>query len=462
MFRNLLSLLVADLTTRVLGIVATVYLGRQLGDDGFGLLNFAFAVASYFLMPVNFGFNEYGVLQVSPDRSTTSIRRQLGLLFGLRSVIAVVAFAALVICSFAVPRFHSMQPMLLLAGTMVLAYALSTEWLFTAVERMSLIAVARIASSLLYFGLLFLFIRSADDLLMAAGLQAGRHALLVLILLLLCARKLSRLSMTFDRAAWREIGVYVLPIGLAAALSRMHSNVDLVLLGFLVEDDALGWYAAALHLIGAARTLKMTMGQVILPRLASRRGQRADMLALGQKLQRYVSVLGVMIAVGGSTLGPELIAASYGAEFANAALPLQIGVWTVFFELVGLVYTNILFIRNRHRFAAFYGISLAVNIAANLALIPSFHIAGSAVAFVLSNGVWIALCYRAVRLDDFLIPVFPPLAKPLVAGILMALAALMLRPYGFWVAGFGSVVLYSSVLFVMGFTPARIKADLQR
>jgi O-antigen/teichoic acid export membrane protein len=460
-FRNLLSLLVADFVTRILGVVVTVYLGRTLGDEGFGVLNFAIAVASYFLMPVNFGFNEYGVLNVSPDRSTENVRRHIGDLFGLRGLISVVAFSALVVATFLVPRFEAVRPLILFSGTLLFAHAFSVEWVFTALERMTYIAVARIGSSLLYFGLLFVMVTSADDLLTAAGLQAGRQVLLSVLLLALCAVRIARPAFSLRPGSWREIGVFVLPIGLSSALSQAHSNIDVVILGFSVGDDALGWYAAAIHLIGAARMIKMAMGQVILPRLAARRGHPDDMNALAERLQRYATTLGIMIGVGGSTLGVELIDASYGVEYEGAALPLQIAIWTVFFELLGLVVTNILFIRNRYRFAALYGVSLAVNVVANFTLIPWLGIVGSAIAFVLSNGLWVVLVWRAVRLDGFNVPLLHGMREAVPAGLAMGAVALSLRGFGFWFAGGAASAAFVLVLVAMGMTPARIKADLR-
>lgn len=450
MLKNLLSLLSAEILIRLIGLFITIYLGRTLGVENFGLLNFAFAIAAYFALPVNFGFTDYGILHVSRDRTAEHIGFQVGQLLGLRLTIGIGCMVILITASYLVPRLQEIQPLIWAAGILIFTYALSLEWLFTAIEKMTIIAVARVLGSVFLAISVVLLIENSDDLTQVAFLQAGREGLITVLLLVMAGARITRISFRIDLAAWKSTLRFVLPIGLSTFLALAHANFDLILVGFLVDSEQLGWYAATLHLIGTAAVAQRLLAQVLLPRLATIAHVDKSVERVGRALQRYLTTAAVFITAFGCYLSADIIAVTFGNEYSGAVLPLQIGIWRVGLELAGMIFVRSIFIRNQNRFAFIFAISVAVNIALNFTLIPPLGITGSATAYVISTAMLFYLARREILNIGIRIPISNGLVPALIAGAAMSVTFFASSSLGFFAqAGLGTIV-FAGVLWATG------------
>ncbi|MHB8853951.1 MAG: oligosaccharide flippase family protein [Ignavibacteriaceae bacterium] len=67
--RNLISLTSAEVISKIVGLITAAYLGRVLKPEGFGILGFATAFVSYFLLIGNFGLDTYGTREIAKDKN---------------------------------------------------------------------------------------------------------------------------------------------------------------------------------------------------------------------------------------------------------------------------------------------------------------------------------------------------------------------------------------------------------
>ncbi len=68
-FKNLISLASAEVISKIIALITAAYLGRILKPEGFGILGFATAFVSYFLLMVNFGLDTYGTRETAKDKN---------------------------------------------------------------------------------------------------------------------------------------------------------------------------------------------------------------------------------------------------------------------------------------------------------------------------------------------------------------------------------------------------------
>ncbi|MHB8336405.1 MAG: oligosaccharide flippase family protein [Ignavibacteriaceae bacterium] len=68
-FKNLISLASAEVISKIIALITAAYLGRALKPEGFGILGFATAFVSYFLLMVNFGLDTYGTRETAKDKN---------------------------------------------------------------------------------------------------------------------------------------------------------------------------------------------------------------------------------------------------------------------------------------------------------------------------------------------------------------------------------------------------------
>ena len=460
--RNLLSVFTAELIGKVIGFVTTVYLARVLQPEGFGILNFAAASAGYFMLLVNFGFNDYGVLKVSPDRSKQNIQRHVSNLFGLRLVIAMLSFGALIAISFIVPKFHKIQVLLLIFGLLALAHAVSTEWLFTAIERMEFIAIARIVGSLIYVALIFLLVKSADDLVPCGIVTIGRQFVVVCLMLVFLVWKIGGIRVAVNVKEWGDVLRFVLPIGLSSVAAQMYFNVDVVILGFLRSPEEVGYYSAALKLVMLGVGLKLLVRQVVYPKIVHYSATSKDTLQKASLLMgKYCIIFALFIGFMGSFLGKEIIHLIYGINFSDSIVPFQIAVWVIAVEFIGIVLPYIVLTVDRKLYAKIIISTVIINIVLNLILIPIIGIIGAAISYVASSFCLLGVCYYYLNKRVVSLPIARLFLKPLVGSFVMLLGMLIFQKMHFVIMLTCGTLLYWAMIAAQGITPAKLLADIR-
>lgn len=179
-----------------------------------------------------------------------------------------------------------------------------------------------------------------------------------------------------------------LPFGLSVALAIVYGRVDIVLVAQLLDTGQAGLYAPAVSLITALGLVPLVLYNVYLPVLsiAYERDRAEIRRLLGQALGLGL-LGGLLLAAGVAAFATPLVHLLYGPTFAPTARVLTILSGVLLARSVslsaaaGLIAINRQGERVRLQFAA-----ALFNIAANLAVLPLWGIAGAATVFVLTEG----------------------------------------------------------------------------
>jgi polysaccharide transporter, PST family len=162
--RNLLSMSTVQAANVLLPIITFPYLVRVLGFEQFGLVNYALALVSFFVVFVDFGYNLTGTRDVAAVRDD---RRALSALFstkwaaqGMLLLVASAVFIALVLL---VPKLQQNWPIYALTFGLVPATILLPAWYFQGTEQFHLLARLQLASRGMYAIGIFTLVKSPAD-----------------------------------------------------------------------------------------------------------------------------------------------------------------------------------------------------------------------------------------------------------------------------------------------------------
>ena len=97
--KNLAALLLSDAVSKLVSFAVVAYLARVLGPGGLGAFAWAQSAALLLTTITNFGFNEYGILKIAPDRRREHIASIVGRIVGFRSVLATVTVVMFVVAA---------------------------------------------------------------------------------------------------------------------------------------------------------------------------------------------------------------------------------------------------------------------------------------------------------------------------------------------------------------------------
>jgi O-antigen/teichoic acid export membrane protein len=380
------GLVSTNLLVSTIGFAIALVITRLFGAGGLGQISLAQSIVSYALIAGACG-TEIHAVRVTAARSA-----ELGrMIFGVaaaRAVLGVPIYVLLIIVAFAFPQVSDIRLLIALSGLSLFSSAGLLLWVPRAVHRIHEYGAANLAVQGLYFGFLIaglLLIRNLAvipiarllaEILVAAGLWRWASEIPNFTPQVMSPREL--LHMLRESA----------PLAATQLVRAVALGADLIILGALADLHAVGRYAGALKLFMFLLSLGAAYFVILLPRLAQfADSPRAMSAELGKSLKRVMipATVGVILLFA---VSEPLLRNLYGAPFASAALALDILGLAFLASLAAGHYRQVLLLRRRQTTDLHMAmISAFVSIAAKVAFVPPFGIAGAAGGMLLGEVV---------------------------------------------------------------------------
>lgn len=170
---NTTYLTVLEILKMIMPFVALPYLISTVGSEKYGLVVFAQAIISYFIILVNFGLDVSAVKNVSVNRNDNGkLGEVVSSVLLIKAFLFVCSFIILSVLLLCVKQFRENAVLFLLSFLSCLSEILFPSWFYQGVEKMKYITLIRFSSILFYTVTVFLFIKSQDDYLLIPLLQS--------------------------------------------------------------------------------------------------------------------------------------------------------------------------------------------------------------------------------------------------------------------------------------------------
>lgn len=397
--RNAGALTAARGVSAVCTFITTVYLARVLEPAGYGILNWGLAFLAYFNFAADLGLGVYATREVARSEDQAwKLTGHVVLLRFVGSLLTLGVFLAIVFLLDESPHFKITVAVL---GLSLLARPLELGWVYHGLQRLGVVAVRNVATSIATLVGMFVFVKQPDQTELAAAILVAAVALPNLWLFVTYSREFHRPRFTFDSRLWWSMLVPALPIAASLLLTTINTNLDLVMLGLMRTGTEVGWYAAAYRVLTAATIPWQIVYQAFLPSLSSVVGNREAMRARARPFATSLYALGLPIAAGGFLLAQDIIGV-FGAEYAPAGVPLELLMLSLAPMYVRVLYGASLIAWDRQwAYTVVLAAGAALNIGLNIALIPSYGIWGAAIATLATEGAvavgTAALYYQSIR-----------------------------------------------------------------
>jgi PST family polysaccharide transporter len=337
---NFFSLSVVQASNYIVPVIILPYLFRVLGDSRYGLVEFARAVAIYFLTLTDYGFSLSATREVAIHREDPQrISEIFSAVMVLRFLLLVVSLAALVLIVLGVPKLRVEWLVYMLAFGHVIGQWLFPVWLFQGMERMKHIATLNIIGRTSYIVAIFIFVKRSSDYLYVPFFQSLSTILVGLVALVLAFRGFPlRFHIPSVGVLKRELrnGWHIF---LSRMATSLYTTTNVVILGLFADTASVGYYAAGDKIARAVQGLQIPLSQAIFPhigKLASQSRQAA--LVFTAHVTKLVSVLTLGLSVTLFVTAPYVARVILGEQFAKgvpvirilSALPFIIGLSNIF------------------------------------------------------------------------------------------------------------------------------------
>jgi O-antigen/teichoic acid export membrane protein len=381
--RNSAFVLGVQAVLKVLAFLFNVYVVRRLGAVHFGQYSAVVAYVAMFAIFTDWGMSPYAVREMARDHGKTAWL--LPNIVAIRIVLSLIVTVIAPLLALCLGKSPDMVLGILIASAGLTLYAFQgpLDSALVARERLDYTSSFALANQLVFWALgVLLLLRGLGFIGLVIASLAG-----VAVAALLSARALARMGigrMVVSARRWSELIRAALPFGISDISYVFMQRFDTILMSFVLTDAAVGWYNVPWMLISMVLLIAQGITTAMYPSLVRSYAEQPESLPeVVWRSIKYLIIICLPIAVGGTLLADRIIIALYTEAFTNSIPVLQVMLWALpslfLLELLGNVANTL----NLERPAARINvINAAITVILNLILVPTLGILGATLALV--------------------------------------------------------------------------------
>ena len=374
-------------TQMLFPLITFPYVCRVIEADGIGQINFFQSIISYISLFTCLGIPMYAIREIARDRSdVVQMNRTAMEILLLHSMLTLVGYAIVAILCLTVPQIQVNIPLFLILSLTIFFTAIGCEWFYQGIEDFKYITIRGLIIKTVSVVLLFIFVKSKTDLLYYGcytvfGVLGGN------IFNFFRLRKyIHRENIIFSELHIKRHIKPVLKVFSFSVVTSIYLQLNTVLLGFLKNALAVGYFAAATKVMQMLLTMSACLGSVMMPRashlIAENREDEFNRLI--QKSYDFTLAIALPLTIGLIFCAPSLITALCGVKFEHSILPSQIIAPIILMVAISNVFgIQVLFPKGKINVVTLCcGIGAVADLILNLCLIPFFSYIGTSIAYL--------------------------------------------------------------------------------
>lgn len=388
LFKNYFFYIIYQVVTLLTPIIVVPYTTRVIGATGLGINAFSAAIAQWFVIFGVMGISMYGnkeIARVRDDRENLSKTFTGIFLMQLVNMALVMGMYAVFVWLAPLENklIYVIQALVLL-GTMF-----DITWFFLGVEDFKKSSIRNVAFRLVNVALIFLFVKSRNDLPQFVFFN-GVTALLAQLVLFFQLKQYVDFKWVSIQEAYQKHFMPNVILFIPQIAISIYSILDQTMTGLLaVNTDQLAFYQQAIRFDKMFMYFITSIGMVMLPRIANEHAKGES-----DKIRSYLNItlrlalyLSIPMMFGMIGVGPYFISWFLDPSFSSVGhligLISPIIVFISLSNVFGIQYmvpTNLL-----KQFSISVVLGAIVNFTFNLILIPRFGAVGSSISVLLAE-----------------------------------------------------------------------------
>jgi len=446
--KNMLSLSAAEIANKGISLITLAYMARVLTPEGLGIIGWANALVLYFVFFVDLGYNVVGPREIA--KKPEQMQKYVNNISTIKILFAVSSYSILLIVTYFIDKPLESKYVLLISGLNVFANSILFNWVFQGIEKMEIIAIRQVTTSVLNLIGVFIFIENQNDILLAMAIMIGSLILNSVWMFLYYIRLYGWIKFEFDFKFWKVLLKASTPIALSLFIVTLYNNFSIFLLGILRSDFETGIYVVAYKVLTFVLIPTGILQYAFLPVLA-RSTTLEDKRKFAGKYILLTYIFGTIITCGFLTFAEYITILGFGNDYSQSIIIVQLLMVSGLLAYINVSYSAPLLSWNCEK-KIFVAMSFGgiVNIILNLILIPDYGAKGAGISSIFTEfTVLIGLLiifYSAVKktfLIDFIIVLF--------FAVISCTAGFYLMKFGLYTILSGLISLLIFITFILIF-----------
>lgn len=225
-------------------LISFPYASRVLMPSGIGKVNFINSFIDYFVLLAGLGIGSYATREAARIRDNKNLLNTFSSqILTINAISTIISYAILAITFLLTPKLREYKVLLVICSTKILFSSTGVTWLYAAEEEYRYITIRSAIFQAFSLIFLFTFVRKPEDYTLYAMMgvisNVGSN-----ICNFLYARKFISIRLTLKINLKKHFRSIMIFFGESCA-SKIHSALDSVMLGFMLNDMSVGYYSAA-------------------------------------------------------------------------------------------------------------------------------------------------------------------------------------------------------------------------
>ncbi len=407
LIKNISWIIICRIIQAFLSLIIGTVTARYLGPSGYGLINYAASIVAFVIPIMQLGFRNTMVREFvdAPEDEGKILGTVLCLNFisALCCIAGIVAFVSIankgepetiMVCA-----LYSVN--LLFQALEMVQYWFQTKLLSKYTAIVSVIAYVIVSVYKIYL------LISGKSIYWFALSQALDYMIISLSLLVIY-NKISKQKMSFSLSRGKEMfsaSKHYIVSGMMVAIFGFVGNI---LLKFLIDEEAVGYYTAAITCAGITNFIFSAIIDSARPIILEAKNKNEELYEK-RLIQLYAVIIGLALvqSIFITVFSKMIIGILYGKQYMNAVVPLQIYTWQTAFSQIGTIRNIWILAEGKQKYLWIINLIGAIlSIALNLALIPDAGPSGAAIAAVITQlftNVILGFILKSIRANNLLL-----------------------------------------------------------
>lgn len=405
-FKNFFSLNLLQLSNFIFPLIILPYVVRIIGVENFGLVSFAQAFITYFILISDYGFNLSGTSEISLNRNDqTKISEIFSSILILKLFLGVICTVVIVIIVFSIEIFSTHSFLYLICTGILFGSILFPHWFFQGIEKMEFIPVINIIIRIIQLILIFILINEQDDYVMymilisAAQLLIGVSGLIFSTIYFKIKLVIPSIN-TLAGYLKSGFSLFSAHVGI-----NIFTNSSVFVLGILSGNYAVGIFSAADKIRQAFQSIILAFTMSTYPNAVSLIKEASTSFINFIKKTLSVSILiGFILSLLLFIFAENIIIILFGDEFVNS---IEILKWFSIAPLavsIGIIFNVCVLVPKGYdsSYTIIILISVVVHLILLLLLVPGLNTLGAAYAVVATEVIIALLSIFSVHIKRLL------------------------------------------------------------
>ena len=397
---NFIMNAILSMSSFIFPLITFPYVSRVLLPIGTGKVSFATSLMSYFSMFAHLGIPTYGIRACAKVRDNKEqLSRTVHELLAINLVMTVLSYAILIVALMFVPELHDDKLLYVIVSSTMILTAIGMEWLYKALEQYTYITVRSVMLKFVALIAMFMLVHEQKDYVIYGAITVFASA----------ASNIFNFINVHKYIDLKPVGKYNFkqhfkPVIIFFAMScatTIYTNLDTVMLGFMVTDEDVGYYNAAVRIKTILVGLVTSLGAVLFPRASYyiEHNLMDEFRRISKKALNFVVLFAFPMMIYFIIFAKEGIYFLSGSAYSGSIIPMQIIMPTLLF--IGI--TNILGIQiliplGKEKVVLYSEIAGAVvDVIVNAMLIPKYASMGAAIGTLMAEFVVLIVQYMSLR-----------------------------------------------------------------